>query len=127
LRLAFLANRLASAAAKSGTDLAGQRWIGVVRFGGLVASRGSQERAMGVRLAGFAAGALERRRGFQSAFFTMAVLLIAEGAFFSVFGGFGNCIYVLRLVWGASRTGGRLAVLRFAAQTFEPDALFQAW
>jgi len=125
--LAFLANRLASAAAKSGTDLMGQRWIGVVRFGGLAARRGLQERAMGVRLAGFVAGALERRRGFQSAFLTMAVLFIAEGAFCSVFGGFGCCIFVLRLVWGASRTGGRLAVLRFAAQTFEPDALFQAW
>jgi len=94
--LAFLADRLASVAAKSGTDLTGQRWIGVVRFGGFVARRGLQERAMGVRIAGFAAGALERRRGFQSAFLTMAVLLIAMDDFFSVFGGFGNCISVLR-------------------------------
>jgi hypothetical protein len=125
--LTFLANRLASAAAKLGTDVTGQRWIGVVRFGGLVARRGLQEQAMGVRLAGFAAGGLKRRRGFQSAFFTMAVLLIAEGAFFSVFGGFVYCIYVLRLVWGVSKTRGRFALLRFAAQTFEPDALFQTW
>jgi hypothetical protein len=55
-----------------------------------------QKRAIGVRLACFAAGALERRSGFQSGFLTMAVRLITVCAFFSVFGGFGNSIYGLR-------------------------------
>jgi hypothetical protein len=38
---------------------------------------------------------LARLRGFHVSFLLITVLLIAEGAFFSVFGGFGNCIYVL--------------------------------
>ena len=57
-----------------------------------MARRGLLERAIGLRLSGFVVAVLERRSGFQSGFLTMAVLLIALGAFFSVFGGLGNCI-----------------------------------
>jgi hypothetical protein len=102
LRLSFRANRLASTTAKSTGDLMGQRSIGAEHFDGfatrrgLVARSGLQERLIGVGLAGFAAGALVRRSGFQSGFLTMAVRLITVCAFFSVFGGFGNSIYGLR-------------------------------
>ena len=78
---------------------------GVARCRGLVARRGLLERAIGIRLAGFAAIPLERRSGFQSAFLMIAVRLIGVGAFFSVFGGLGNCIYVLLLT-------GALAMLK---------------
>ena len=72
------------------------RFKGLVARGrGLVARRGLLDRAIGVRLRGFAVTPLERRSGLQSAFLTMAVRLIAEGIFFSVFGGFGNCMSVL--------------------------------
>jgi len=64
----------------------------VARGSGLLARRGLLDRAIGVRWSGFAVAPLERRSGFQSAFLTMAVRLIPCGAFFSVFGGLGNCI-----------------------------------
>jgi hypothetical protein len=54
------------------------------------------KRAIGLRGTSVSAVGLARFSGFHVDFLTIAVLLIAEGAFFSVFGGFGNCIYVLR-------------------------------
>jgi hypothetical protein len=72
-----------------GNGLVARRGL-VVRGRGLLARRGFVERAIGVRLSGFAVAPLERRRGFQSAFLTMAVRLIPCSAFFSVFGGLGN-------------------------------------
>jgi hypothetical protein len=54
------------------------------------------EHAIGLRGTSVSAPGLDRLSGFHLDFLTIAVLLITEGAFFSVFGGFGNCIYVLR-------------------------------
>jgi hypothetical protein len=54
------------------------------------------------------AAGLARLRSFHWGFLTIAVLLIGDGDFFCVFGGFGNCIYVLHFVWVRCKLGERL-------------------